>query len=48
MLYKNIPTTTFYLTHHEELDSKFSTIPIETRKLICGLDRGRYPKYAKN
>ncbi|KAK8888354.1 hypothetical protein M9Y10_039422 [Tritrichomonas musculus] len=48
MLYKNIPTTTFYLTNHEELDSKFSTIPIETRKLICGLDRGRYPKYAKN
>ena len=47
MVYKNISTTVYYLTHQKELDSKFSNTPIKKRMLICGLNRGR-PKYSKN
>ena len=47
MVYKNIPTTVYYLTHQKELDSKFPYTPIKKRMLICSLNRGR-PKYSKN
>ena len=47
MIYKNIPTTTFYIEHQNELDNKYVNMPIEKRMLIRCLDNGS-PRYANN
>ena len=47
MIYKNIPTTTFYIEHQKKLDEEFSSIPINKRMLIRCLVKNT-PKYADN
>ena len=45
MLNKKLPITTYYIKHMEELDLKFSHIPLKRRQLISGLNKRGSPKY---
>ena len=39
MLYDNIPITTYYITHKNELDTQFKHIALKNRQLIKGIDK---------
>lgn len=45
MIYKRIPTTTYYLEHQTELDDKYNGIELSKRMLIRGMTKNT-PKYA--
>ena len=45
MLYDNVPLTTYYITHKNELDKKFEHITLEKRQLIKGINKNGHPIY---